>query len=29
MSEAFLIVDAHLDLAYNATRGRDVTKPAR
>jgi len=23
------IVDAHLDLAYNATRGRDVTKPAR
>jgi membrane dipeptidase len=23
------IVDAHLDLAYNVTRGRDVTKPAR
>src|SRR5215212_9046193 len=23
-----LIVDAHLDLAYNVTRGRDVTKPA-
>jgi len=23
-----LIVDAHLDLAYNALRGRDVTKPA-
>src|SRR3954465_6405614 len=22
------IVDAHLDLAYNALRGRDVTKPA-
>src|SRR3954466_6947554 len=24
-----LIVDAHLDLAYNVTRGRDVTRPAR
>jgi membrane dipeptidase len=23
-----LIVDAHLDLAYNAVRGRDVTRPA-
>ena len=23
-----MIVDAHLDLAYNALRGRDVTKPA-
>src|SRR5512143_1268011 len=23
-----LIVDAHLDLAYNAVRGRDVTAPA-
>ena len=23
-----LIVDAHLDLAYNVTRGRDVTLPA-
>src|SRR6478752_3125927 len=23
-----LIVDAHLDLAYNALRGREVTKPA-
>ena len=23
-----LIIDAHLDLAYNALRGRDVTKPA-
>lgn len=23
-----LIVDAHLDLAYNVTRGRDVTRPA-
>ena len=22
------IVDAHLDLAYNALRGRDVTRPA-
>src|SRR5580765_1715233 len=24
-----LIVDAHLDLAYNALRGRDVLRPAR
>src|SRR5260370_1328235 len=24
-----LIVDAHLDLAYNAVRGRDVLRPAR
>jgi hypothetical protein len=24
-----LIVDAHLDLAYNVDRGRDVTRPAR
>jgi membrane dipeptidase len=24
-----LIIDAHLDLAYNALRGRDVTRPAR
>ena len=23
-----LIVDAHLDLAYNVRRGRDVTRPA-
>src|SRR2546423_1100647 len=23
-----LIVDAHLDLSYNVTRGRDVTRPA-
>ena len=23
------IIDAHLDLAYNAVRGRDVTRPAR
>ena len=23
-----LIVDAHLDLAYNALRGRDVLRPA-
>jgi membrane dipeptidase len=29
MNDGFPIVDAHLDLAYNATRGRDVTKPAR
>src|SRR4051794_24299305 len=26
--ENMQIVDAHLDLAYNALRGRDVTKPA-
>ena len=25
---AMLIVDAHLDLAYNALRGRDVLRPA-
>ena len=24
-----LIVDAHLDLAYNVDRGRDVTRPAK
>src|SRR5687768_9286723 len=24
-----LIVDAHLDLSYNAVRGRDVLRPAR
>jgi membrane dipeptidase len=24
-----MIIDAHLDLAYNVTRGRDVTMPAR
>lgn len=29
MKDGMPIVDAHLDLAYNATRGRDVTKPAR
>src|SRR3954451_13536009 len=29
MSSDFPIVDAHLDLAYNVTRGRDVTRPAR
>src|SRR5688572_6169736 len=27
-SDAMMIVDAHLDLAYNALRGRDVTLPA-
>ena len=27
-SSAMFIVDAHLDLAYNVTRGRDVTLPA-
>jgi membrane dipeptidase len=26
---AMLIVDAHLDLSYNALRGREVTRPAR
>src|SRR4051794_18755408 len=29
MSSDLFIVDAHLDLAYNVTRGRDVTRPAR
>src|SRR6187455_1709003 len=24
----YVLVDAHLDLAYNAVRGRDVTRPA-
>ena len=28
MNQSLPIVDAHLDLAYNVTRGRDVTRPA-
>src|SRR4051794_37454991 len=28
MNQLLPIVDAHLDLAYNVTRGRDVTRPA-